>query len=363
MSTAYWLDRFGMKNIVVLDKTHLVAGATARCAGGIRGQWATEENIVLARESQRLFEQMNNALDWNILFRQGGYLILAHDEEELKQFKKNVELQNKLGVPSKVITVDEAVKIAPALNPHACIAATFNKKDGVAHPFAVLEGLYHWVKKRGVEVNLYTEALGIKMRDGKVDQVVTDNGTIETPIAVIAAGAYSKPLAEKAGIKIPTYPHRREIMVSEPYKPILNPMVISFKIGFYLCQTMRGELLGGMGDPNEPSSYNINSSSKFLEQYSRKMVYLMPGFKHLNVQRTWAGLYDISPDAKPILGKTEEVEGVILCSGFSGHGFMLSPIVGKLLAEQILYDKPSLPLDSYTLTRFKGDTGVEKSVV
>ncbi|MHA2060163.1 MAG: NAD(P)/FAD-dependent oxidoreductase, partial [Candidatus Ranarchaeia archaeon] len=226
-----------------------------------------------------------------------------------------------------------------------------------------LEGLYHWVKKKGIEVNLYTEALDIKTKNKKVTHIVTDKGTIETPTVVLAAGAYTKPLAATAGIEIPTYPHRREIMVTEPYKPVLDPMVISFNVGFYLCQTMRGELLGGMGDPNEPSSYSTDSSSKFLEQYSQKMTYLLPGFKHLRIQRTWAGLYDMSPDAKPILGKTEKVEGVNLCCGFSGHGFMLSPMVGKLLAESIVSEKTSLPLDTYKLTRFKGQTGVEKSVV
>ncbi|MHA1917749.1 MAG: NAD(P)/FAD-dependent oxidoreductase [Candidatus Ranarchaeia archaeon] len=361
--TAYWLEKFGIKNVTVIDKTHLVAGATARCAGGIRGQWATEENIVLARKSQKLFEKMNDALDWNILFRQGGYLILAHDEDEVKQFRKNITLQNKLDVPSKLISVDEAVKKVPELNPNSFISATFCKKDGIAHPFAVLEGLHHHLKKKGINVKLYTKALDIETKDEKIKKVITDKGEIITSTVVVAAGAYSKPIIEKLGIEIPTYPHRREIMVSESYKPVLNPMVVSLKIGFYLSQTMRGELLGGMGDPNEPKSFNTESSSTFLEQYSKKMCYLLPGFKDLRVQRQWAGLYDISPDAKPILGKTEDLDGLIMCSGFSGHGFMLSPIVGKLLAELIVYDKPSLPLDTYDLKRFKGKIGEEKSVV
>jgi len=360
---AYNLAKMGLTDVVLVEKNFLSSGATGRCGGGIRQQFTTEWNIRLAMESVKRFEKMNDELDIDIEYEQGGYLVITDDEKELEEFKKNVKLQNKLGLDSKLITPSEAKEIVPYLNEDNILGATFCQSDGHAYPFRVVQGYAKKAKEMGVEINKFTEVKSIKKEDNKIKSVVTDRGEIKTNIVVNSAGAYSREIARMIGVEMPNKPFRHEILATERYKHILDPMIISFKYGIYFSQQKHGEIVGGIGDPDEPSSYNIKSSLKFVERFTSVLGKIVPAFKNLNIVRQWAGFYDVTPDAKPILGYTEGIDTLIQANGYSGHGFMVAPRVTELIAELIVDGKTSMPIDELNLKRFEGETVGEVYVV
>ena len=364
LGTAYQLGKRGFTDVVLIEKNYFGSGATGRCGGGIRQQFSEEYNIVLARESVRMFEKLGEELGQDIGLRQGGYLILAHTEEEAESLKKNVKLQNSLDVPSRYMEPDGALDIVPQLNTEGLSAAAYCQTDGVAQPFLVVKGYVDKLREMGVELHHHTTVTGIKVENGEIKRVITDKGDIETDTVLNAAGAWSAHIAKMVGVELPNKPYRHEIMATEHMKPWLKPMIISFHNGVYFSQSHDGEIVGGIGDPDEPSSFNISSSLEFLERFTSVVVRYIPAMRKIKVMRQWAGLYDVTPDARPILGPVDELPGFIQAHGYSGHGFMIHPMVTKLLAEHIVDGKTSIDIQPLNLRRYtSGEIVKEANVV
>lgn len=364
-SIAYNLADKGMKDIVVLEKNYIASGSTGSCGAGIRQQWGTKMNCLLSKKSMEIFENMNEILGTkrDIELKQGGYLLLAFSEKELAQFKENIKLQNRFGIPSKLLTIKEAKELVPQLNTEDIIGATYCPTDGHANPFRVTQAYVKAAMRKGVEFYTYTKAKDIITEDKKIKKVITDQGEIETQKVVNAAGGFSKEVSRMAGIKIPTKSERHEILVTEQVNPILKPMVMSFSYNIYCQQTPDGSFVMGYGDPDEPESHNIKSSWQFLEEMSTKATHLLPFLKKVRVIRQWAGLYNITPDAQPILDEATDLEGFFMAVGFSGHGFMIAPMTGVLMSEMILGEELSIDIE-LDLERFENDRLIlEPSVV
>jgi sarcosine oxidase subunit beta len=352
LACAYDLAKSGMKKIVVLEKGYLGVGATGRCGAGVRQQWGMEENIILARESVRIFEKLPEELGFNVFFRQGGYLVLIFDEHEYDLVTRSIPVQNKLDVPSKLLDPKEVAELVPGINLDGVLGAAYCPTDGVCYPYAVLWGYGEAARRLGVDIRTHTEVTGVDVLDGGTYSVTTANGSYNAPMILNVAGARTKDIAALLGIDIPTKPHRHEIAVTDALKPFLDPVVISLKKGFYFSQSLRGEIVGGIGDDNEPSSYSTKSSIDFLFRYASALREVFPALGKVRIIRQWAGLYDVSPDARPILGAVNGFDGYYHACGFSGHGFMLSPITAKLLTELITTGSTSIPIDTLGLTRF-----------
>ncbi|HOM42326.1 MAG TPA: FAD-binding oxidoreductase [Bacillota bacterium] len=363
---AYTLAKKGVKDIVVIERDYLSSGATGRCGAGVRMQWGTEMNCKLAKYSIEFFERANEELDYeyDIEFKQGGYLIVASTEKEVNQFKKNIALQNSLGIPSRLLTPKEAKEIVPHMDETKIIAATFNPKDGHLNPFHTTQAYANAAVRLGVEIMKYTTVTGINVENGKVVGVQTDKGYISTPVVVNAAGGYSQLIAKMVGIDLPVYSERHQILVTEPVAPMQGPMFMSFSLNIYCQQTPHGSFIMGRGDANEPRDLRITSSWHFMEEMAKTCTELLPPLKELRVVRQWSGLYNISPDRQPIYGPVKEVEGFYLACGFSGHGFMFGPVTGVVMAEAILGETPTIPVHMLDKDRFeRGELLLEPSVV
>ncbi|MBW1811206.1 MAG: FAD-binding oxidoreductase [Deltaproteobacteria bacterium] len=364
LSLAYHLSRMGFSDIVILEQGYLCFGASGRNGGGIRQQWSTEENIKLAQQSVRMFRQLARETGYNIWFRQGGYLFIARDDESAASLEKNVALQNRLGVPSRNISAAEARRVVPGLSTNGVKICSYNHSDGVLFPWPALWGMARSVQELGVEIDTFTRVTGIDVRDQQIVKVVTDRGAIATNRVVNAAGGWSWQIAKMAGLEIPNKPYRHEILVSEPLRPFLNPMVCDLSDGTYFSQTMRGEICGGLSDPDEPSSMNTGSSFKFLSRMCQSMIRILPRLSGVKILRQWAGYYDETPDGNPVLGRVAEVEGFIQLNGFGGHGFMLAPAIGKIAAEWLLRKSEHEIFTKYSLARFtKGEVKKETLVI
>lgn len=351
LALGYCLARAGMRKVVVLEKGYLGAGATGRCGAGIRQQWGMDENIVLARESVRIFEDLAGELGFNTFFRQGGYLMLIGDEAEYELITKTIPRQNALGVPTRFMTPREIADFVPGLRVDGLLGGAYCSTDGTAYPYAVLWGYAEAARRHGVDVQVTTEVTAVR-QGGAGYEVDTSRGTWSAPRIVNVAGARTRDVAAWLGIDIPTEPHRHEIAVTESLKAFLEPMVISIRKGFYFSQSMRGEIVGGVGDDHDKPTYDQRSTAGFLFRYASALRDTFPALGNVRIIRQWAGLYDVSPDARPIIGTVDGVDGYYHACGFSGHGFMLSPVVSKLLCELITSGTTSIPIDDLSLARF-----------
>lgn len=365
-SIAYQLAKLGAGSVAVIEKQYLASGATGRCGAGVRMQWGTQTNCLLSRDSIRMLEKLPELLDVDIdiEFDQGGYLLVAYTDKMVDQFKKNLILQNSLSIPSRWVTPQECKEIVPHLNTAGLLGATFCDKDGHCNPFQVTEAYYRAAKRLGVKFYTYTEVTDIETNGCTITSVKTNQGTIATKTVINAAGGYSKDIGKMVGADLPIFPERHEILVTEPIERIQEAMVMSFHHNLYCQQSPHGSFIMGIGHPDEPESYNTQSSWQFLREMAQRITTLLPPLAHLNVVRQWAGLYDMSPDRQPILGRVGCVDGFYTAAGFSGHGFMVSPIIGQLMAELILGKPTALPIEMFSAERFeRGELFIEPSVV
>ncbi|HWR40250.1 MAG TPA: FAD-binding oxidoreductase [Patescibacteria group bacterium] len=365
-SIAYNLARLGFGNIALIEKGYLASGATGRCGAGVRMQWGTKTNCLLSRESVRIYENFAEILEvpGDPEFHQGGYLLLAYTPKMVEQFRENLVLQNSLDIPSRWVTPAEAKEIVPHLNTDGLLGATYCARDGHCNPFQVTRMYAQAAAKLGVNIYTHTQVLDIDQLPNDRFLIKTSAGSIETGIVVNAAGAYSKEVGAMVGVSLPIRPERHEILVTEPVDPMQNPMVMSFHHNLYCQQTPHGSFIMGIGHPDEPESYDIRSSWQFLPEMARRVTELLPPLAQLNVVRQWTGLYDMSPDRQPILGEDDAVKGFYTAAGFSGHGFMIAPMTGKVMAELIAGQEMTLPLDIFNCSRFaRGELFIEPSVV
>ena len=353
LSVAYHLAAdHGVKRVVVLDAGYLCGGASGRNGGGVRAQWSSETNIRLMRESLALFRQFAERHKINTWFRAGGYLFLARTDLAATQLQANVELQNRCGVHSELLAPHQISNIVPELSTQGVTAASYNARDAVVFPWPFVWGYAESARERGVAVHPFTRVTSIETRGRSITAVVTERGRVRTSVVVNACGAHSPEVARMLGITLPTRPHRHEICSTEPLKPWLQPLVADLSDGLYFSQSIRGEIVGGIGNERVPSGPDQRSSARFLALYSRALTRACPQLGAVKVLRQWAGLYDISPDANPILGPVDTIDGFFLLSGFMGHGFMMAPVVGQRVAACIARGTSDELFERWSLKRF-----------
>jgi sarcosine oxidase, subunit beta len=352
LALAYNLAQRGESDIVVLESGYLCAGASGRNGGGVRMQWGTATNIALARRSIELMKRFAGEVGLNIWLRQGGYLFLARTQAVAARLERSAKLHNQHGVKTQILSAGGAADIVPQLSTKGILAAAWNPDDGVLFPWPFMWGYAQAAQKRGVKVETFTTVTGFEQSQGRVKKVLTDRGEISCDTVVLAAGAWSPKVAALAGVRLPNQPHRHEICSSEPLKPFLGPLVSVLDSGLYFSQSMRGEIVGGMGDPNEAAGMQLGSTMRFLSRYSKALLEVMPGIGALKILRQWAGPYDVTPDNSPILGRTPQLSNMLQMSGFVGHGFMMAPAVAERMAEWMATGKSDELFERFNLRRF-----------
>ena len=363
VSIAYYLGKRGAKNVVLLEKDLIGMGSTGLCAGGIRRQWSTEVNMQFAMKSFEVFQNFEEEFGVSPEFHQIGYLFLARDEEELESFKKNIEFQNRFGVPSQILTREQVRKEWPFLNLEDVFGGAFCDTDGYAGPTEVTNAIAKEARRHGVKILEKIEVISIEVSRDRIVSVTTRDGRMETRTVVNAAGPYAANVGKLAGVEIPVNPIRRQLFVTNPFDKIPRsvPLTIDHKQNFYFRREGECVLLSGPQD--EKPSFNLTTDFDSMVQTAEKAMHRVPVFEKAKINRGWAGLYEISPDNHAILGKVPEVEGLILAVGFSGHGFQHGPAAGMTIAELIWNGKSeSIDIDPLALTRFKEGKAIKESL-
>lgn len=370
-SVAYHLAKRGITDIVLVEREALLATAsTGRNAGGVRHQFSNEANVRLSLESIRLFEQFEQVVGWPIDLHQDGYLFLLSGERSVAEFRGSVEMQRRMGVDVEWLEPARARELAPGLDTSGVLAATFCARDGIADPNGVTTGFARAAQSAGVEICRDTEAIGIEVRDECVAAVQTNHGRIDTHTVVNAAGAWAGGVGQLAGVEIPVRPLRRHIFIAAPpgaegwrhtradatverLAPDNRIMVIDFESTFYFHRE-GANILFGMGDPNEPFGFDTTVRWDLLPEVVEVAVRRLPILAETSVSHAWAGLYEMTPDAMPIIGPVRARPGLFVIAGFSGHGFQHSPAAGRLLADVIAGADPGVDLSPFAAERFEG---------
>lgn len=353
LATAYELAKRGVKDIVVLERGYLNAGASGRNGGGVRAQWSSRDNVELMRESIRMCRDFASEHGINVWFRQGGYLFIARSPERAAELDASASLQRECGLSTRLVSPAESQRIVPELDASKFMLASYNPDDGVVFPWPFLWGYARHAESLGVTIRTFTEVTGIDAAHGRISHVHTADTTYEAPTVICAAGAWSPRIARMVGVELPNHPHRHEICSTEPLKPFLGPLVADLGSGLYFSQSMRGEIVGGISNRDVPPGLDQRSSLRFLALYARALTEVMPVLGAVRVLRQWAGCYDLTPDGAPIFGRVDGVDGLLVTCGFMGHGFMIAPIVAKILAEHVANGTAHPLLDKWNLRRFR----------
>jgi sarcosine oxidase subunit beta len=354
-SIAYHLGKRGTgRDVVVLERNRVASGTTAAAIGGIRSQFSTEINIEFSLESVRFWRNWDAEIGTPLDYREDGYIFLAQTEDEAETFRRNVALQNRMGVASRLIDANEARSLVPGMFVDDIRAFAYHDKDGRATPHEATMGYAKRARESGVTIREGVEVTGIEMSGGRVRAVATSGGRVEADIVVNAAGPWSGLVGRLAGIDVPVRPYRREIFISEPFDllPKHFPNVIDLHVGWYFWREGAGILMSGMKDSH--SSFDTHVNWDGLAHVAGFATHRHPALEHAKFgKRAYAGLYDVSPDDHAILGAVPELENFYLACGFSGHGFQHSPATGRLMAELLLDGRTSgIDISSLSVTRF-----------
>lgn len=356
-SVAYHLAQRGLTNVVLLEReAQLGTASTGRNAGGVRHQFSSEANVLLSIESIRMMEQFEDIVGAPIDFHQDGYLFLLEHPHHIAAFEEAVALQRRLGVHVDWLSADDAARIAPGLGIDGVQAATFCAKDGISDPNGVTMGFASAAKRAGVEIRRGAEVRGVRVDGGRVTGVHVDGGVIDTRIVVNATGAWAGQIGAMAGVSVPISPLRRHIFIAAPPAESVWPssrvLVIDFESSFYFHRE-GAHLLFGIGDPSETAGFDTTVNWSVMDRIAPVAARRLPALNDASIVKSWAGLYEMTPDAMPIIGATGP-EGFYTIAGFSGHGFQHSPAAGRILADVIAGRDPQFDLTPFRLERFSG---------
>jgi sarcosine oxidase subunit beta len=334
-SVAYHLALLGADDVVLADRETIAARATSKGMGGVRQQFSTEAEVRLAQASIAFFASLGPEC-----FLQVGYLFHATTEDGLAQLDERRALQAELGVP--VERVDAS--FVHGLRVDDVLGAVFCATDGVGSPVAVA----HELVRRAVE-------LGVDVREE------TPAEELDADTVVIACGAASPELGAKLGVELPIRPLCRQLLETSPLDlPADLPMTIEAESGFHFRR--RGDrLVLAMTDPEPRWTDEERVDETVIPDRLERLAHRYPPAAGARIENAWAGLYDMTPDAHPIVGRV--ADRVYGACGFSGHGFMTSPAVGLALAQEILLGGADLDLSPYRLERFADGTVFPETLV
>ena len=358
-STAYHLARKGCRKVVLLEQAQFFGtGSTGQNAGGIRHQFSTAVNIELSRLSIAMLERFGEEMEQEVDINFCGYLFLLDNQADAASFRRNIALQRSLGVEAEWLSPADIAAREPRINLEGIVGGTFYGRDGIADPNSALQGYVQQARRLGATLLTDSAVTEIRVASGQVIGVTTPAGEIDTATVVIAAGPWSGEVGRLAGIELPVQPIRRQIAVTGPIPGITRqfPFTIDFSRGLYFHHETGG-ILTGMSNHDQAPGFDIGLDPEWRLHHIENAIFRLPLLEQAEIMSEWAGLYEVTPDDQPILGRLPQVEGLISCTGFSGHGFMHGPAAGLLTAEEIVDGGAhTINIDDLRWARF--DSGV-----
>ena len=341
-SILYNLAAQGMTNTVLLEKGVLASGSTSRSQAILRMHYSNEVTTLMAWESLKVFKDFDEIVGTPSGYVRTGYFLIV-GREDRRALEENVAMQKRIGVDADVVSLEDVAEIAPMLSVGGDEVLAYEPQSGYADPYSVTTGFARRAGELGAEVRVDTLATEIEITGGRVTAVVTPDGRIETPIAVVAAGPWSRPLLERVGVDVPLRTVRHQvIMLRRPHDKVPEHPIIGDVVNSLSARPDAGNLtLIGVGEEEfaGPDEYNQGVDMPVVEKSFAGLVRRMPGMSQALFRGGWSGLFTTTPDWHPVLDRVEGIEGLYCAIGFSGHGFKLSPMIGVAMAELITHGR------------------------
>lgn len=354
-SLAYHLAQRGQSDVLVLERGQVFGqGATGKCAGGVRHQFGSEINVRLSIKSIGMLERFEAELGQAIGLKQYGYLFLLTRAADVAAFEQNVVLQRGLGVQTEWLSPSAVAARIPLVRTDDVLGATFYGRDGLCDPNSVVSGYVSAARRLGATLLTDVEVTGFTLEGTRILGVQTSQGSVAADAVVNAAGPQAALVGRMLGLDLPIWPLRRQMLVTTalPEVPPDFPFVIDFAPGLYFHREGPG-LLTGQSNASETPGFDETVDLEWEQQHLARAVARLPLLERAGLAHHWAGLYEMTPDAHPLIGRLPGFENAYILAGFSGHGFMHGPIAGKLLAEVLLDGHAStLDIDVLSPARF-----------
>ncbi len=356
LAAAYYLAKdWGITNVAVLEKGYLAGGNTARNTTIVRSNYLTVEGVKFYDESVKLYQNLSQELDYNLMYSERGHLTLAHTDAAIRTARWRAEVNKHLGVDSELVYVDEIARLCPQLNLEKdvrfpVLGALYHPPGALARHDGVAWGYARRAAEYGAELHTHTEVTGLTIENNRICGVKTTRGDIRCGKVLQAVAGMSSEVAGMAGFKLPITTIPLQACVTEPVKPFLDPIIVSGSLHVYVSQSSRGELvMGASADPYP--LYATRSTLEFKEELMMHLLELFPFVGKLRVLRQWAGMTDMTPDFSPVMGLTP-VENYYIDAGWGTWGFKATPVSGKRMAETIAGDKAPEIIEPFALERF-----------
>lgn len=338
LATAYYLAKHhGITNVAVLEMGYLAGGNMARNTAVIRSNYLTSEGVSFYSESVKMYKNLSNEFDFNIMYSRRGQLTLAQSESAVRAFRQRAEVNKHFDGDTDLIGPDDIRELVPTLNMNAgglpVLAGLWHRDGATARHDAIAWGYAKGATQRGVEIHQQTEVIDVIIENGRATGVKTNRGQVNAGVIIQAVAGRSSLLASKAGFRMPIVSYPLQAMVTQPVKPFLDPLVSSPALHCYVQQTGRGEIvLGGGSDPYP--LYSTRSTLPIKEDVLTNAVKLFPFMANLRLMRQWGGIADMTSDYSPIMGLSP-IENYYLDAGWGTWGFKATPIAGKTMAELV----------------------------
>ncbi|MFX1419457.1 MAG: NAD(P)/FAD-dependent oxidoreductase [Promethearchaeota archaeon] len=358
---------------LVIDSLPSVAQADNKHAiGGIRATHSHKGKIWLCQRSIEIFSTWEEEYDEDIWWSQGGYTFLAYTKEHENLLKETVKIQKGYGLNINYVDAKKVKEIIPGINNHNLLGGTYSPEDGNASPLLALHSFYRESKKLGTKYNFNEEVIDILREKNEIVGVKTTKGIYKTKAVINAAGAHAKEVGKMIDINIPITPESHEAGITEPVKNFFKPMIVDIrpysdlKFGdsknYYFYQNKEGKIIFCLTPNPNIIGTDRRETSSFLPQISKRMIQLLPRLRNIKIRRTWRGLYPMTPDGNPIIGKVNEIEGYINAVGMCGQGFMLGPGLGELLSRVLTEKLSSKDKEILETLSSERDFGVEEEL-
>lgn len=355
-STAYYLAKKGCSVIVLEKSEHVGNGGSSRNGGGVRQSGRDKRELPLAMYGvKNLWPTLSQELEMDVEYYQQGNLRLGKTDAHIKILEGLTHNAVSLGLHVKMITGDEAKEICPYLSDEV-IGASWCPTDGHANPMLATLAYYRKARQLGVTFITGEEVIAIRKNKGKARQVVTTNHIYEGETIILAAGYGSRKIAATVGIDTPMNQALLEVLVTEAQPTMFYQMLGTAAADFYGHQSTHGSFVfggsSGLEDVNKDDGTPVTNSLT-ASCICRGIMKYFPCLEEAKIVRTWAGWIDVCADHVPILSHVEEVPGLILACGFSGHGFGIAPTVGTLLSQMVFHEETVLDVKAFRYDRFK----------
>lgn len=354
--TSYFLAEEGFK-VLCLDRLPSSGqGQNKAAIGGVRATHSDPAKIKICQESLDIFSSFEEKTGFDIGWKKGGYCFPVYREREEEILKSILPIQKKFSLNIDWVDVDQIKKKVPGINPRDLLGGTYSPDDGQLSPLLAIAGFTSEAKRLGTEFRYNETVTDVMIEGDRVRGVRTNAGEYQADVVVNTAGARATDICSMAGLDVPVIPDSHEAGITSPVKPFLEPLVVDLRPGaegrtanFYFGQVRSGQVIFCYTPIKPMVGEDRRCTSEFMPVIAKRLTDLIPRFKNLMVRRLWRGLYPMTPDGVPVLGKTEKMEGFYMAVGMCGQGFMLGPGIGRNMAELIAHGKPLLDRDIFEM--------------